>query len=192
MSEPDGCTLWIDGWWRACCDVHDMAFISGSVDLDTHLERAARFLYLQRLAFGGKIVGRSFGVDRCGPGRFDVRKLGPMLEGIHERMAGVVIENLDFEAFIRRYDRHGALFFLDPPYWGNEGDYGKDLFARADFERLTRCLRDIKGRFILTLNDRPETRSLFAGMAIDAVGVTYSVGDRNDHQAREIIVSTPG
>ena len=102
VSEPDGCTLWIDGWWRACCDVHDMAFISGSVDLDTHLERAARFLYLQRLAFGGKIVGRSFGVDRCGPGRFDVRKLGPMLEGIHERMAGVVIENLDFEAFIRR------------------------------------------------------------------------------------------
>lgn len=29
----------------------------------TDLERSARFLYLQRLAFGGKVVGRSFGVD---------------------------------------------------------------------------------------------------------------------------------
>lgn len=30
----------------------------------TDLERAARFYYLQRLAFGGKVAGRSFGVDR--------------------------------------------------------------------------------------------------------------------------------
>ncbi|MDZ7893618.1 MAG: DNA adenine methylase [Sphingobium sp.] len=28
----------------------------------TDIERAARFLYLQRLAFGGKVVGRNFGV----------------------------------------------------------------------------------------------------------------------------------
>lgn len=32
----------------------------------TDLERAARFLYLQRLAFGGKVTGRSFGVDPHG------------------------------------------------------------------------------------------------------------------------------
>jgi DNA adenine methylase len=36
------------------------------------LERAGRFLYLQRLAFGGKVAGRSFGVDTNGPSRFDV------------------------------------------------------------------------------------------------------------------------
>jgi hypothetical protein len=29
----------------------------------TDLQRAARFLYLQRLAFGGKVSGRNFGVD---------------------------------------------------------------------------------------------------------------------------------
>ena len=36
----------------------------------TDLERAARFLYLQRLSFGGKVDGRSFGVDRRTPTRF--------------------------------------------------------------------------------------------------------------------------
>ncbi len=34
----------------------------------TDLERAARFLYLQRTAFGGKISGRNFGVSKDRPG----------------------------------------------------------------------------------------------------------------------------
>lgn len=43
----------------------------------TDLERAARFLYLQCLAFGGKVSGRSFGVDTTGPARFNISRLGP-------------------------------------------------------------------------------------------------------------------
>jgi DNA adenine methylase len=33
----------------------------------TDLERAARFLYLQKLSFGGKVSGRVFGVDTAVP-----------------------------------------------------------------------------------------------------------------------------
>ena len=61
----------------------------------TDLQRAARFLYVQRLAFGGKVAGRNFGVSAGNPARFDVTKLGPMLEAVHERLAGVVIERMD-------------------------------------------------------------------------------------------------
>ena len=39
----------------------------------TDLERAARFLYLQRLAFGGKVSGRNFGVTPDRSARFDVK-----------------------------------------------------------------------------------------------------------------------
>jgi hypothetical protein len=53
----------------------------------TDLERAARFLYLQRLSFGGKVTGRSFGVDKDGGGRFNVTRLGPVLGG-HPRAHG--------------------------------------------------------------------------------------------------------
>jgi DNA adenine methylase len=59
-----------------------------------------------------------------------------MLADIHERLAGVVIEQLPFDQFIARYDRPGMLFYLDPPYWGCETDYGADVFTRADFARL--------------------------------------------------------
>lgn len=81
----------------------------------TDLERAARFLYLQRLAFGGKVTGQNFGVDMTGPSRFNLNRLGPVLEDVHERLAGVTIENLDWRGFIDRYDRAGTLFYLDRP-----------------------------------------------------------------------------
>ena len=84
----------------------------------TDMERAARFLYLQKAAFGGKVMNQAFGADTTGTARFNVTKLGPILEDIHERLTGVVIECLPYNEFIARYDRSTTLFYLDPPYWG--------------------------------------------------------------------------
>lgn len=142
----------------------------------TDLQRAARFLYLQRLAFGGKVAGRNFGVDRRGSGRFDVTKLEPMLADVHERLAGVVIEQLPYADFIRRYDGPDTLFYLDPPYWGCEEDYGQGTFERADFERLAEQLSVIAGRFILSINDTPGAREVFGRFAFDEAETTYTIG----------------
>lgn len=149
--------------------------VAANPDTLTDLERAARFLYLQRTAFGGKPSGHNFGVSPGRPGRFNLSTLEPMLEDLHQRLAGVVIECLDFGAFITRYDTPETLFYLDPPYWGCEDYYGKALFAREDFGRLAAQLRDLRGRFILSLNDVPEVRELFAGFTIAEVDVAYSV-----------------
>jgi DNA adenine methylase len=142
----------------------------------TDLERAARFYYLQQNAFGGKVAGRTFGVTVVRPGRFDITRLVPQLEDLHTRLASVVIECLDFEALIQRYDRPVTLFYLDPPYHGSESDYGSDAFSRADFTRLERAVRSIQGRFILSINDTPETRELFSGYKLLEFETTYSVG----------------
>jgi len=156
------------------------------------LERGARFLYLQRTAYGGKVAGRSFGVSPSTPARFDIAKLAPLLEDVHARLSGVVIECLDWRAFLQRYDRPGALFYLDPPYHGSETDYGRDLFARADFDELAERLAGLKGRFLLSINDRPETRRIFGRFAIEPVQTTYTVAERgNGKTAAELIVSGP-
>ena len=97
---------------------------------------------------------------------------------------------MDFARFIERYDRPDTLFYLDPPYWGGENDYGKGVFARPDFARLEGCLRGLRGRFILSLNDRPEIRSLFAWARIEEAEVTY--GAARPKRARELILSSPG
>lgn len=156
----------------------------------TDLERAARFLYLQRLAFGGKVQGRNFGTATTGSARFDLTKLVPMLEDAHERLSGVVIERLPYHDLIARYDRPHTLFYLDPPYWGCEDDYGQDVFSADDFERLRTLLEGIQGRFIMSINDTPEIRAIFAGFAIEPVELNYRVSGTVT-PARELIISGP-
>ncbi len=154
----------------------------------TDLERAARFIYLQKLAFGGKVTGQNFGVNRGGGARFNLTRLAPLLEDVHERLAGVVIENLDWLGFVDRYDRPGTLFYLDPPYFGNEGDYGKSIFGRDQFEAMAARLRQLKGRFILSINDVPEIRSLFSGCLIQPVELAYSISGGKGTKAKELII----
>lgn len=154
----------------------------------TDLERAARFLYLQRLSFGGKVSGRVFGVDTTGSARFNLTKLVPMLEDVHERLASVVIERLPYEELIARYDRPHALFYLDPPYWGCEKDYGAGVFSRDDFARLRGLLEGLKGTFILSINDTLGVRDAFAGMAMEEVGLTYTVSGQPT-AAKELIIT---
>jgi len=159
----------------------------------TDLERAARFLYLQRTSFGGKVNGRNFGVSPMSPGRFDMTKLGPMLEAIHERLAGVTIERLPWAAFIRRYDRTGTLFYLDPPYFGCEEDYGAGMFGRDQFAEMAAVLAGLKGRFIMSINDHPEVRSTFSGFSIEPVSTTYSVGGGDKARTfPELVISNRG
>lgn len=156
----------------------------------TDLERSARFLYLQRTAFGGKVEGRNFGISQGSPARFDVTKLGPMIEAAHERLSGVVIERLDWSDFIARYDRPGTLFYLDPPYYGCEGDYGRDLFDRSQFEAMAAQLAGIDGQFLLSLNDHPEVRRIFAGFRFREETVRYQVGGQAKAKTvGEVIIS---
>lgn len=166
-----------------------------AVDPDTltDLQRAARFLYLQRTAFGGKVSGRNFGVTTDRPGRFNLTTLEPDLEALHARLSGVTITCMDFAAFIDRVDRPGTLFYLDPPYYGCEGDYGRALFDRGRFEDLADQLARLKGRFILSLNDVPEVREIFGRFAMAEVKTTYSIAAKGALPERgELLIASAG
>lgn len=63
------------------------------------------------------------------------------------------------------------------------------MFSAADFELLRSLLEGIEGRFILSLNDCPEVRSIFAGFTIEEVALTYGIRG-NVTPARELIIST--
>lgn len=159
-------------------------------DTMTDLERAARFLYLQRLSFGGSVDKRTFGVSYTNGARFDLTKLGAMLEDVHERLSGVIIECRPYEQMIRQYDRRGALFYCDPPYWGCTDDYGKNLFSEADFGRLRDILASLQGAFILSINDTPEIREIFAGFDLQEVTLNYRRSGAVT-PAKELVISGP-
>ncbi|ONG58797.1 DNA methyltransferase [Pseudoroseomonas deserti] len=174
--------------WQLTSRAEFERLLAANADTLTDLERAARFLYLQRTAFGGKISGRKFSVAPATPARFDVTKLTAVFDEVHERLAGVVIERLPYAELIARYDRPDTLFYLDPPYWGCERDYGPGVFDRADFERLAELLAGIKGRFLLSLNDTPGVREVFGRFDIETAETTYSISGKAQ-RAGEVLIS---
>ncbi len=98
---------------------------------------------------------------------------------------------MDFAAFIDRIDRPGVLFYLDPPYYGCEDDYGRELFSRARFDELAEQLARLKGRFILSLNDRPEVREIFGQFEITEVKTTYSIAAKGALAERgEVLITS--
>lgn len=112
-----------------------------------------------------------------------------MLQDLHSGLAGVVIERLDWQAFLTRYNRAGLLFYLDPPYYGSEADYGRSLFDRSRFEEMAEVLRGLKGRFIMSINDTPEVRRIFVGFGLEEVETTYTVSRGRSRPSAELIVS---
>jgi DNA adenine methylase len=154
----------------------------------TDIQRAAKFYYLQRLAFGGKIEGQTFGTATTSPPRLNLLRIEEDLSQAHLRLNGAHIENLSWEEAICRYDRPHTLFYLDPPYWGTEG-YGVE-FGLDQYDRMAELLRGIKGKAIVSVNNIPEMRRAFAGLRRRRARISYSVGGgRRGRQVRgELIV----
>jgi len=149
----------------------------------TDIQRAARYLYLQKTAFGGHITGQTFGIATTGKPRLNLFTLQTILEESWQRLAQVIIECKDFRDLIPRYDREHTLFFLDPPYWKIPG-YKYD-FTDNDFQDLMRILGSIKGKFLMTINDTPEVRELFNGFNIEEVHLKYSVSTKAKSRAKQ-------
>ncbi|MEI6418581.1 MAG: DNA adenine methylase [Sphingomonadales bacterium] len=177
--------------WRLTSRSEFERLMATAPDTLTDLERAARFLYLQRTSFGGKVEGRNFGVVYAGRARFDLTKLGPILQDVHERLASVIIERLPWQTFIDRYDRAGTLFYLDPPYHGCETDYGTGIFDTEDFAAIADRLGRLRGgRFIMSINDHPDIRRLFGRFCIEEVPTTYTLsGGHLAQRVTELVIS---
>lgn len=174
--------------WQICSRDDFERLVATDPDQLTELERVARFLFLQRAAFGGKVHKQTFGVSRTSSARFDLLKLVPMLEDVHERLCGVDIERKRYQELIRLYDTPQTLFYVDPPYYGCEDDYGRDVFSVDDFMLLRGLLEGLKGRFIMSINDRPEVREIFDCFELKEVQLNYQISGKAT-PARELIIT---
>ncbi|MFA7334821.1 MAG: DNA adenine methylase [Kiritimatiellia bacterium] len=144
----------------------------------TDLQRAVRYYYLQRLTFAGKSAGRIFAAGPSRPTNLNLLTLEESIIQVHWRLSQVTIENLDACKCIQKYDRPDTFHYVDPPYWDVLQDYAHK-FAEDDFTRLRLTLDAVKGKFILSLNDKPDVRRRFKGFKMIAISTTYSSGNTN-------------
>lgn len=139
----------------------------------TDIQRAARFYYLQKQAFGGKVADHTFGTSTTSAPRFNLLRIEEELSMAHLRLSRTLIEHLNWHQCIERYDRPHTLFYCDPPYWGTEG-YGVE-FGLENYDRMAELARGIKGKMIISVNDIPEMRQAFNGLDIRTVDISYSL-----------------
>lgn len=152
----------------------------------TDVQRAVRFYYLQKLSFGGKVVGQTLGTSAGGYKGIILTRLEEELSQAHLRLQGVMIEREPWEACIKRYDRPSTVFYCDPPYWQTEG-YGVD-FGWENYERLASLGKSIQGRMIVSHTDHPEIRRLFKGWKFKAIDLNHTLaGGGRAVQRRELV-----
>lgn len=119
----------------------------------TDIQRAARFFILIKCSFGGRMQNFSAGSTSFASTIRD-------MERFQDRLKYTVIEQKDFEALIKLYNKENTFFYADPPYYQVEQYYQTD-FSEQDHLRLHEALQSVKGRFVLTYNDCPFIRELY-------------------------------
>lgn len=154
----------------------------------TDIQRAVRFFYLLKNAYSSKLVGQCLNISTYRTPNFNLLRIEEELSAVHLRLHRVYIENRPYEKIIERYDRPHTFFYLDPPYFGCENDYGPDIFKREDFQRLRGILDNISGKFILSLNDVPDVRRIYKGYKIEGVSTVYNVSGAKKTKAKEVLI----
>lgn len=155
----------------------------------TDIQRAARFFYIQKLGFGGKVENRTFGTPTTSAPRLNLLRIEEDLSQAHLRLSRTVIEHLPWDDCIRRYDRDHTLVYCDPPYWGTEG-YGCE-FELDNYVRMADIAEAMRGRLIISVNDIPEMRAVFSRLNIRTVEINYTVGGsgRPIQPSKELIIT---
>lgn len=149
-------------------------------------ERAARWFFLQRSSFGGKF-GAGFGTSK-------LRKSGfwsatDQIFLVAERLREVIIEQLDWETCIKRYDSEQTLFYCDPPYLGSDVNKTYEQsgkFESIDYDRFAERLHRIKGKAVVSHMEHPKIAALFSDWQRETQAVAVDVeGFVEGHQPDE-------
>lgn len=110
-------------------------------------------------------------------------------------LAGTVIENMDFAAFLLKYAPSANDFiFLDPPYDSKFSTYTQNIFSMQDQERLANYLKtQCQAKFMLVIKNTPAILNLYAqaGLIMRTFDKRYLVSfqDRNDRKAEHLIIT---
>lgn len=153
----------------------------------TDIQRAARYFYLQKHTYGGRVVNQSYAAHVIQKPSFSSTRLSELIENTHKRLRLVQIESLPYEKVIKKYDRPTTFFYIDPPYYGVRGLYRFD-FEHKDFEAMAEVLKSIKGKFLLSINDCPEVRRIFSGFSMESFSIAYTLQPHAGKRYPELLI----
>jgi DNA adenine methylase len=131
---------------------------------ENSLEIACKYVYVLSQVFSGSKPETANYMDYKGKYRCKVLVFLDKLKNpkYREHFDKITfVENLDFEDVVKKYDSPTTYFYMDPPYWKTENYYSNHDFDANDHERLSNCIKNIKGRFSLSYYDFPKLSEWF-------------------------------
>lgn len=154
------------------------------------MDRAARFIYLNRFCFNGLFRTNQ-------DGHFNVpyggKKTGSLPSAEHLKDCGNALENAELIScdFRKALDQtsQGDFVFLDPPYTtaGKRTftEYGPNSFTSQDFYDLASRLKGMAAegiRFVLTYEDSSEAKSLLSEYRAEKIEVRRNIAGFADER----------
>jgi len=165
------------------------------------VERAARFVFLNRTCFNGLWRVNSGGRFNVPFGKYKNPRIcdADALRAASRALAGVDVLSCDFADVTSDLGKKDFVY-LDPPYvplsrTASFTAYAKDGFTPNDQERLARELQALKRRgakAMLSNADTQTTRDLYDGLALHVVRAPRSIScdGANRGDAGELVVTT--
>ncbi len=117
-----------------------------------NVKRAWAVWVLSKLGFSGQL-GSTFGISRAKNEKC-TRLLNAKINFTKELknfLQQCTIEKDDAISVINRFDTEQTFHFIDPPYVGSHMGHYKNMFYNTDLLRLLEFLKNIKGKFLLTM-----------------------------------------
>jgi DNA adenine methylase len=153
----------------------------------TDIQRAARHLYLLKNSYASLVRRLNYKCHVVQPPGLNPDRLPETIEATHKRLARVQIENLPYEKILRRFDRPQTLFYLDPPY------YARSLYrynlSHDDFVKMAGLLSEVRGKFVLSLNDVPQVREIFRRFKAKGIELPYTAQKIAGKRFQEVLIT---
>ena len=131
---------------------------------EPNYEAAAKYVYVLTQVFSGSRPETSKFIDLKGnyhskftsfKNKLENEKYQKLFESI------TVVENMDFEELLKKYDSPTTYFYMDPPYWKTENYYSNHDFDANDHIRLANTLKSLQGKWSLSYYDFPQLSEWF-------------------------------
>ncbi|MCO5189262.1 MAG: DNA adenine methylase [Anaerolineae bacterium] len=163
----------------------------------TDIQRAHRFYYLIMAGWGGELNYPRFATSITDGGHGNrlfgaLKNLRKRITPVYDRLRTVIIENLDWETCISRYDSQTTVLYVDPPYPKNGVNYKHNMRSWEEHEKLRDCLSSTQAKWLISSYDNEDVRELYKGYNIIPIRSYSGMATRksNDKRVlnREILV----
>lgn len=156
----------------------------------TNIEKAARFLYLNKTGFNGLWRVNKKGQNNVPWGRHDnpamykednIKNMSDYLNN-----SRVTFKNEDYKEIIREA-RPGDFIYLDPPYDNTWTDYTSNGFVRKDQKELAQTLKELdkKGiKWMLSNSDTDFIKEEYKDFNIDIVKASRAINSNGNGRGK--------